>query len=1032
MLTPTNNVDLSTYFQNMSAEEIDQYSYLDNDFPALPDQSLDNQLSQNNPTSSSPLQPSSERYISPPVPAVLINSGIIQGHRPTQSNAIFTPPMPAMARAPSSLGGSRVTPAPLPRQRGADYYHQPVSTWIPGPPVAAPPMMVDEQAYGEFAQSHVPPYFPQQQPAAHSVPPYNLPPQIPQQPYQHQPVRAQNVQHRLNTGTFETTGPPVRGLGQTPPSNPWLRGQSSQVAPPQASADIPNQGHSMLGQHQGPSKQGQYYSGEVNQDTPIPGQYQHPGVDQNMPNQGYGMPSQHLHPSVRTQNSILPRQEYPVLSKNLQLGDVARTTSPRRVVKSSVPPRNSPSINKPRVNTHGQHVFNQPLQPSAPVQNTQQGQKFPQSSPQKAVPNMQLKNMFGSQVGSIRQQPRAHISTPQKSPNSVYGFPPRPDSEKRFNGSSTNVKEGQLEATEATRAFQDRTASATLKNQTPKKRKTDSVGICGQKENSTLEKPELPHSPDDAYYTKKPRYAGPSLSPNGKHDVIPLNEKNVIILDGDDESITPNLSNGVHSTNSSMLITAAVPVLQMALEQVQNIAPHGSFAQNGIQTYEYILWDFIKNLNPKSTGPFATPVFMMSEDTYPRIIEQNAPARNRVHTVTSASHRIEMPDGEMREAFCTVYTRNYEKGFLGMQLNSEGKLVEIQRPDTGYTLFGEEHKGIGPREYIAAVACSDSYNKEYRVEVRVMPLKKQLDGICFDVEPDWEAVVDALKNQVRLLEGEMAKHILASLAHDERINFVSDAVVKDLDEPSMSQPPTVRGQGFPSNAGSRCSPLVAPQQRVHPGSIRYTPQATVPHGNVAQQQSSGVIQSANTGYLQRVPSSHKNGAYSSPYSSPYMQPRTVNENTANMSRPAPVQQQVPLNRVAQEEPAVMRGNGVEGSGFGDRQQITQEEPVSNKQTSPTPAVRQFPSNSSSGRSVGVGLTLPSAPAVQQPCNNDSGPRMVNGLYMPRSPIRNDNIMLNSKLQLSPGKINMAREYVRSVVNNPAPGESNVNSQKSRT
>jgi hypothetical protein len=187
---------------------------------------------------------------------------------------------------------------------------------------------------------------------------------------------------------------------------------------------------------------------------------------------------------------------------------------------------------------------------------------------------------------------------------------------------------------------------------------------------------------------------------------------------------------------------------------------------------QLLLHKFINNLPTHSPSPFKTdifvenpeqkrklverPVFLKERDQYDemavpvRCVEMamvyDKPPKHRAHCVMVGSSKIDtdVPGQATVEFPCSVWTRKYPAGWDGIYLDEAGKLVNHEFNGRGRHLVW----------LYSAAACVVMQGVEKSIECVVPQKVVEFNGGQIDLEPAWEDVVNALKDEcIRQVRG---------------------------------------------------------------------------------------------------------------------------------------------------------------------------------------------------------------------------------------------------------------------------------------
>jgi hypothetical protein len=186
-----------------------------------------------------------------------------------------------------------------------------------------------------------------------------------------------------------------------------------------------------------------------------------------------------------------------------------------------------------------------------------------------------------------------------------------------------------------------------------------------------------------------------------------------------------------------------------------------------------LLHDFINNLPTRSPSPFKVDIFVESPEQKRKLVEGSVflkerneydengvlmrhvensmvydkPPEYRAHCVLVGSSKIKGQSGQAPvDVPCSVWTRKYPVGWDGIHLNEAGELVNYE--------YQQRKRNI-VWAYSAA-ACVILKGAETSIECVVPEKVVEFNDVQIDLEPGWEDVVYALRDQcLRLVQGDV-------------------------------------------------------------------------------------------------------------------------------------------------------------------------------------------------------------------------------------------------------------------------------------
>jgi hypothetical protein len=188
-----------------------------------------------------------------------------------------------------------------------------------------------------------------------------------------------------------------------------------------------------------------------------------------------------------------------------------------------------------------------------------------------------------------------------------------------------------------------------------------------------------------------------------------------------------------------------------------------------IDPIQALLHDYIKSLPLDAPSPFKVAIFDENQSQKRGLVVKSVPIhevdekghdhkwteeglvleepkRYRARCVITREHKIELQQGSTIEGICAVWTRKYPQGWLGLCQTNDGKIVEIKSADSNMKELEN------PVWVYAAAATVVIDGKETRVQCVVLEKIVEVEGISYDLEPGWEDVVNALRQEAATLE----------------------------------------------------------------------------------------------------------------------------------------------------------------------------------------------------------------------------------------------------------------------------------------
>jgi hypothetical protein len=192
-----------------------------------------------------------------------------------------------------------------------------------------------------------------------------------------------------------------------------------------------------------------------------------------------------------------------------------------------------------------------------------------------------------------------------------------------------------------------------------------------------------------------------------------------------------------------------------------------------IDPIQALLHDYIKSLPLDAPSPFKVAIFDENPSQKRGLVVKSVPIhevdekghdhkwteeglvleepkRYRARCVITREHKIELQQGSTIEGICAVWTRKYPQGWQGLCQTNDGKIVEIKSADSNMKELEN------PVWVYAAAATVVIDGKETRVQCVVLGKIVEVEGISYDLEPGWEDVVNALRQEAATLERKLS------------------------------------------------------------------------------------------------------------------------------------------------------------------------------------------------------------------------------------------------------------------------------------
>jgi hypothetical protein len=188
-----------------------------------------------------------------------------------------------------------------------------------------------------------------------------------------------------------------------------------------------------------------------------------------------------------------------------------------------------------------------------------------------------------------------------------------------------------------------------------------------------------------------------------------------------------------------------------------------------IDPIQALLHDYIKSLPLDAPSPFKVAIFDENPSQKRGLVVKSVPIhevdekghdhkwteeglvleepkRYRARCLITREHKIEWQQGSTVEGVCAVWTRKYPQGWQGLCQTNDSKIVEIKSADSNMKELEN------PVWVHAAAATVVIDGKETKVQCVVSGKTVEVEGIWYDLEPGWEDVVNALRQEAATIE----------------------------------------------------------------------------------------------------------------------------------------------------------------------------------------------------------------------------------------------------------------------------------------